>query len=92
MKMAQSLEQAQARIEELERMVSWLRHDVRGALSPALLMADSLRNNADPHVQRAGEMIGRAIDRVTDMLKGTYGAVPAQPPDASGPDSVGHGN
>ena len=90
--MAQSLEQALARIEELERMMSRLRHDVRGALSPALLMADSLRHHADPHVQRAGEMIGRAIDRVTGMLRSTYEAVPAQPPDESGPHDASHGN
>lgn len=90
--MAQSVEQAQARIEELERILSRLRHDVRGALSPALLMADSLRNHADPHVQHAGEMIGRAIDRIASMLKSTYEAVPARPPVASGPDGGGREN
>jgi len=76
--MARSIEHAEARIAELERVVSRLRHDVRGALSPALLMADGLRASADPRVQRAGEVIVRAVERVSAMLKGTYEAVPAQ--------------
>ena len=90
--MARSLEQAEARIEELERLLSRLRHDVRGALAPALLMADSLRTHADPHVQRVGEMVGRAIDRITFMLKGTYEAVPAKPADEPGPKGASHGS
>jgi hypothetical protein len=88
---AVTLEQALARIDELERMMSRLRHDVCGALAPALLMADGLRSHADPQVRRAGEMMGRAIDRITGMLKRTYEAVPAQSPDANGPNGASGG-
>ena len=45
-----------------------LRHDIRGALSPALLMADRLLGNADPGVKRAGEIVVRSVDRAALLL------------------------
>lgn len=69
--MQQSAQTAEARIAELEKAVSRLRHDLRGALSPALLMADRLIGNTDPGVKRAGEVIVRAIERVSDLLDAT---------------------
>ena len=45
-----------------------LRHDVRGALSPALLTADRLLANADPAVQRAGDIMVRAIEKAAAFL------------------------
>ena len=39
-KMHRSIEDAERRIDELESLVSTLRHGVNGALTPALVMAD----------------------------------------------------
>ena len=45
-----------------------LRHDLRGALSPALLMADRLLTHADPAVKRAGEIMVKSVDRAASLL------------------------
>jgi len=45
-----------------------LRHDLRGALSPALLTVDRLLTDADPSIRRAGEMTLRAIERASALL------------------------
>jgi hypothetical protein len=73
---------AQARAEVLERLISELRHDLRGAISPAALIADRLRQNADPGIQRSGRTIGLVVDRVLAILDATCATVP---PRASGP-------
>jgi len=59
---------AQARIDALEVQAASLRHDLRGALSPALIMSDRLVTNADPAVRLAGEGIVRSIERATELL------------------------
>ncbi len=45
-----------------------LRHDLRGALSPALLMVDRLLSSSDPSIRRAGEMTLRAVERASALL------------------------
>jgi signal transduction histidine kinase len=45
-----------------------LRHDLRGALSPALLTADRLLTHADPAVQRTGSIIVRCVERATGLI------------------------
>lgn len=65
-----------ARITELENLISRLRHDIRGAVSPAMLVADRLRGSPDPGVQRAGERIIRTVERVLELLDATREAVP----------------
>jgi hypothetical protein len=67
---------AQARIEQLERLVSELRHDMRGAISPAVLIADRLMRNGDPVVQRSGRTIQAVVDRVLSILEATTPIVP----------------
>jgi hypothetical protein len=67
---------AQGRVEELERLVSELRHDLRGAVSPAALIADRLLQNSDPAVQRSGKTISVVVDRVLAILEGTCRTVP----------------
>jgi len=67
---------AQSRIEELERLVSELRHDLRGAISPAALIADRLRQSKEPEVQRAGRTIGIVVERVMAILEATCVTVP----------------
>ncbi|QEO16638.1 SoxR reducing system RseC family protein [Acetobacter vaccinii] len=46
-----------------------LRHDIRGIISPAMLVADQLATNPDPDVRRAAETINNTLDRLTDRLK-----------------------
>ena len=67
---------AAERMAELEKLISSVRHDVCGALTPALMVADSLQSHADPAVQRAGAKIAQSIMRATTMLKATREAVP----------------
>jgi hypothetical protein len=76
---------AQARVEQLERLISELRHDLRGAVSPAALVADRLRQNADPAVQRSGKTIGIVIERVLAILEATCQAVPPRSAGQGGP-------
>jgi hypothetical protein len=57
-----------------------LRHDIRGALSPALLTADRLLTHADPAVQRAGDIVVRAVERAAALLSDPAPAE-ANPPD-----------
>ncbi len=69
---------AEQRIVELEQLVSHTRHDVAGALTPALMVADRLRSHADPAVSAAGEKIAASILRATAILKATRGPVPSR--------------
>jgi hypothetical protein len=74
---------ALARVEELEKLVSALRHDIRGALTPAALIADRLQNNSDPAIQRAASRIAAVVERVIARLNATNEIVP--PRGGSGP-------
>jgi hypothetical protein len=69
-------EPTQARIEELEKLVSALRHDLRGAITPAALIADRLRQNSDPAVQRSAARIAEVVERILVRLNATYELVP----------------
>lgn len=55
--------------QDFAQRSSSLRHDVRGALSPALLIADRLMMADDAEKKRAGELISRAIGKVSDLLR-----------------------
>ncbi|MCW3474822.1 ATP-binding protein [Limobrevibacterium gyesilva] len=63
------LRSAQARETELAAALSRLGHDLRGALSPALLMAERLEANADPAVKQAGTVVAQAMDRAASLAK-----------------------
>jgi hypothetical protein len=58
-----------ARLAEVEARASSLRHDLRGILSPALMVTDRLLNNPDPAVQRAGQAVVRTVERATDLIQ-----------------------
>lgn len=64
------------RVEELEALVARMRHDVCGALSPAMLMADLLLNQPDPKVRTAAERIVTAIERTTSLVRASRTVVP----------------
>ncbi len=76
---------AQSRVEELERLVSDLCHDLRGAMSPAVLVADRLRQSSDPAVQRSGKTIDMVVERVLAILEASCQAVPPRGPGQAGP-------
>ncbi|MDT7949930.1 MAG: hypothetical protein RQ966_00340 [Acetobacteraceae bacterium] len=59
---------ALARLAQLEREMSSLRHELRGALSPALMVSDRLLKNDDPLVRRAGDAVVRSIERATALI------------------------
>lgn len=59
-----------ARLAALGTAMAQVSHDLRGILSPALLVADTLREHADPAIGRAGDMIVRVVDRATNLARG----------------------
>jgi hypothetical protein len=73
------------RIAQLEALVSSLRHDLRGVITPAALIGDQLRKNGDPAVQRAGGRIGETVRRVLEKLDATYELVPTRGAKPAGP-------
>ena len=76
-------EAEQYRIEQLEKLISHLRHDLRGLVTPALLVAERLELNGDPTIQRSGMMITGVVERIITTLDSTYDVVP--PRGKSGP-------
>ncbi len=45
-----------------------LRHDLRGAMSPVLLVADRLGAHPDPAVKRSSDIMVRTVERATALL------------------------
>ncbi len=60
-----------ARLAALEATTSTLRHDLRGMLAPALLVADLLLAHSDPKVAKAGKTVVNAIERAKERLVAT---------------------
>lgn len=61
-------EELRRQLAEYRAQSATMRHDLRGMLSPALMMSDRLVRHADPGVQRAGNAVVRSIERVTGLL------------------------
>ena len=84
-----SAEQSMAdQIETFRTESSALRHDMRGVLSPALMMSDRLLKHPDAAVQRAGQAVVRSIERATALLasnKALIGPHAKAPPDDPAP-------
>ncbi len=45
-----------------------LGHDLRGLLSPAMMLAERLQNNPDPAVQKSGTLILQSLDRAVAAI------------------------
>jgi signal transduction histidine kinase len=84
--MAGADDAAALRIAELEQLVRGLRHDINGALTPALMSADMLRSQQDQRIQRAGDRIEASIGRITRLLKSTRDVVAPSSMVAAVPD------
>lgn len=61
-------EQAEQLLGEQQRELSRLRHDLRGILSPALLLADRLSSSEDPMAKRTAEAMIRTVERAEQAL------------------------
>jgi signal transduction histidine kinase len=69
-----------ARLAALGTAVAKVSHDLRGALSPALLAAERLQANADPAIQRTGDVLAGAVDRATALVRTTLDFTRDAPP------------
>jgi signal transduction histidine kinase len=58
-----------AREQALAEAVRKMNHDLRGALSPAMLLGERLEAHADPAVAKAAGVISKALDRATEAAK-----------------------
>jgi hypothetical protein len=58
-------------LTELRAQLKGLRHDLRGILSPALLVSDRLLSHETPYVRRAGEVMVRTVERANQRLTET---------------------
>ena len=76
--MQRAIEEAEQRIAELEELVSRTRHDVNGALTPALMVADRLRSGEHQTVSAAAEKVAASILRASAILKSTREIVPSR--------------
>src|SRR5580692_8243705 len=74
--MVQMEQSPDVRVEQLENLVRTLRHDLRGLITPPLLIADRLTMNSDPAIQRSGIVIATAVERILFRLNATYDLVP----------------
>ncbi len=61
-------ERAERRILDHAGELSRLRHDLRGILSPALLLADRLLTSSDPIAQRTAQVVIQTIERAEAAL------------------------
>ena len=63
-----------ADIAELAEAVRRASHDLRGAVSPALLMVERLEAHPDPEVRSAAAVVAEALDRATTISRATSAA------------------
>ena len=70
------VELSEDRVEQLEKLVSSLRHDVRGIVTPVALAAYHLYKSSDPAIQRSAARIDEMVERLVLRLNSTYGLVP----------------
>jgi hypothetical protein len=67
--LARQLRAERQRAVEQSQAVIKLSHDVRGAVTPALLMTERLESNADPAVRLAAGVVAKAMDRAAELAK-----------------------
>ena len=69
-----------ARLAALGAAMSRASHDLRGILSPALLAAERLQSHEDQRVSRAGDVLVRAVERATALVRRTVEFAREGPP------------
>jgi signal transduction histidine kinase len=63
------LAQAAAAAETMAALLSTFSHDVRGALSAGVLMAERLQHNPDPAVREAAAILMSSMDRAAEAAR-----------------------
>lgn len=66
---ARQVRTAKSLAERRKENVIKLGHDIRGAVTPALLMTERLEMNKDPAVRQAAEVVARAMERTAELAK-----------------------
>ncbi len=69
----------QNRVDQLEAFVASLRHDIRGLITPAALVADRLMLSGDPAIQHSARTIIQVVECIVAALNATYDVVPPRP-------------
>lgn len=69
-----------ADLAELADIVRRASHDLRGAVSPAMLMAERLETHPDPEVRTAAAVVAEALDRASAISRATSAAVKQRVP------------
>ncbi len=69
------VELSEDRVEQLEKLVSTLRHDVRGIVTPVALATYHLYKSSDPAIQHSAARIDEMVERLVLRLNSTYGLV-----------------
>ncbi len=81
--------EATVELDNLRGQLKGLRHDIRGILSPAMLVSDRLLSHGEAPVKRAGEVmvrtVERAIQRLTETKLDAAASEPAGTPSAQLP-------
>ena len=67
--MIQRLRAASSRLQQGAESVIKLAHDVRGAVTPALLMTERLQLHSDDAVRQAAAVMASAMERAADLAK-----------------------
>jgi hypothetical protein len=63
------LRAARSRTAERTEKVLKLAHDVRGAVTPALLMTERLEHSSDPTVRQTAALVASAMERTAELAK-----------------------
>ncbi len=66
-------------LQRLQRQLSDVRHELRGALSPAMMVTDRLIRSEDPKVRRAGETVVRSVERAIALIASDALHAPSPP-------------
>ena len=77
-----------AQLADVEARAATLRHDLRGVLSPALMVTDRLLSHEDPGVQRAGQAVVRSVQRATDLIQASKSGAATGPDAPAGPGAA----
>ena len=67
--MIRQLRVARSRAAERTEKVINLAHDIRGAVTPALLMTERLEQSNDPAVRQAAALAASAMERTSELAK-----------------------
>jgi signal transduction histidine kinase len=67
--MARQLRAARRDAAQQSEAVVKLAHDVRGAVTSAVLMTERLETHADPSVRLAAAVVAKAMDRTAELAK-----------------------